>query len=86
MPPPARSVGLVSAQDVSTAALTAHIIDAQIDDVERAYEARKEGANSRVSVFGVGVGGDMQKDERVFDNVMTPWIRQLAASIKAAEL
>jgi hypothetical protein len=34
----------------------------------------------------VGVGGGMQKDERVFDNVMTPWIRQLAASIKAAEL
>lgn len=67
-----------------TAALTARIIDAQTGEIVWADEARKEDANFKLSIMGVG--GGVQNDDRMFDKVMTPCIQELAASIKAADL
>lgn len=66
------------------AAANARIIDAQTGEILWADEARAEDSNVRVRVGGIGGGVD--RDERMFDKVMKPVVQELAASVKAADL
>lgn len=66
------------------AAANARIIDAQTGEILWADEARGEESNVRVRVGGIGGGVD--RDERMFDKVMKPVVQELTASLKSADL
>ncbi|MCP4658858.1 MAG: hypothetical protein GY856_25890 [bacterium] len=65
------------------AAMNARIIDTETGEILWADEASAEESTAKVRVHGVGGGVD---DDRMFDKVMKPVIRELVASIKAADL
>jgi curli biogenesis system outer membrane secretion channel CsgG len=75
--------GISAGKKKFVAALNARIIDAETGEILWADESSKEQKSLKVRVFGVGGGVD---DDRMFDKVMKPAIKELAASIVAVDL
>ncbi len=75
--------GISAGKKKFVAALNARIIDAQTGEILWADESSKEEKSMKVRVFGVGGGVD---DDRMFDKVMKPAIKDLTASIVSADL
>ncbi|MEM8962955.1 MAG: CsgG/HfaB family protein [Acidobacteriota bacterium] len=65
------------------AAANARLIDSETGEIIWADEASAEESTSRVRVRGVGGGVD---DDRMFDKVMKPVVKDLVSSLKVADL
>lgn len=75
--------GIYVGKNTFVAAMNARIIDVQTGEIIWADEGRGEEATTKVSVFGAGGGTE---DDRMFDKVLKPIIRELVASLNQADL
>lgn len=75
--------GIYVGKNTFVAAMNARLIDVQTGEIIWADEGRGEEATTKVSVFGAGGGVE---DDRMFDKVLKPIIKDLVASMNQADL
>lgn len=75
--------GIHVGKNTFTAAINARLIEVETGEIIWADEGRGEEATTKVSVFGAGGGVE---DDRMFDKVLKPVIRELVASLNQASL